>query len=121
MRQRLSTTPTHVGRVPLDETDGGPGARGLAIAIALSAILAGWGAGTSADPSSIAEASPATLSGTVTVDGPSTVFPVSTAMATAFQRTNGAVKLAVQESGTGGGFKKFCAAGVDVAGAEFLE
>ena len=57
------------------------------------------------------------LSGSVTMDGSSTVLPVSTAMAEAFQKVNPGVRVAVQESGTGGGFRKFCAGGIDLVGA----
>jgi phosphate transport system substrate-binding protein len=57
------------------------------------------------------------LSGKVTVDGSTTVFPLSKAMAEAFRQSNPAVQIAVEFSGTGGGFKKFRAGQVDVAGA----
>lgn len=49
------------------------------------------------------------LSGSVKIDGSSTVLPVSEAMAEEFQRANPNVQVTVGESGTGGGFKKFCA------------
>jgi phosphate transport system substrate-binding protein len=59
-----------------------------------------------------------TLSGTVKVDGSSTVFPVSEAMAEEFQKATGAkVKVTVGISGTGGGFKKFCNDETDVQDA----
>jgi phosphate transport system substrate-binding protein len=46
---------------------------------------------------------------TVQIDGSSTVFPISEAAAEAFQQqTNGRVRVTVGESGTGGGFRKFC-------------
>jgi phosphate transport system substrate-binding protein len=57
------------------------------------------------------------LSGYVTVDGSSTVLPVSTAMADAFRKERPGVRMTVHESGTGGGFKKFCAGEIDIAGA----
>lgn len=59
----------------------------------------------------------ANLSGTVLVDGSSTVFPVSEAMAEEFQRANPNVRVTVGVSGTGGGFKKFCNGETDVTGA----
>lgn len=59
----------------------------------------------------------APLSGTVKVDGSSTVFPVSEAMAEEFQKTNKGVRVTVGESGTGGGMKKFAAGEIDIAGA----
>jgi len=46
---------------------------------------------------------------TVAVDGSSTVFPISEAAGEAFQKEQGGrVRVTVAESGTGGGFKKFC-------------
>lgn len=46
---------------------------------------------------------------TITVDGSSTVFPVTEAVAEDFQKAKkGAIRVTVGLSGTGGGFKKFC-------------
>ena len=46
---------------------------------------------------------------TIVVDGSSTVFPISEAAAAGFQtQTGGRVRVTVGESGTGGGFRKFC-------------
>jgi phosphate transport system substrate-binding protein len=46
---------------------------------------------------------------TIAIDGSSTVFPVSEAIAEEFQKlTKGQVRVTVGISGTGGGFKKFC-------------
>ena len=59
-----------------------------------------------------------TLAGTIAVDGSSTVFPVSEAMAEEFQKaTGGKVRVTVGISGTGGGFKKFCSNETDVQDA----
>jgi phosphate transport system substrate-binding protein len=52
----------------------------------------------------------------IRVDGSSTVFPISQATAEDFQATRGG-KITVAESGTGGGFKKFCRGELDVTGA----
>jgi phosphate transport system substrate-binding protein len=61
---------------------------------------------------------PKTLSGTVKVDGSSTVFPVTEAMAEEFQKaTDGKTRVTVGISGTGGGFKKFCAGETDISDA----
>lgn len=54
--------------------------------------------------------------GTVKVDGSSTVFLVSQAVAEEYQKA-GKGTVTVGESGTGGGFKKFCRGEVDVTGA----
>ena len=52
----------------------------------------------------------------VTVDGSSTVFPISEAMAEEFQSATG-TRVTVGLSGTGGGFKKFCRGETDITGA----
>jgi phosphate transport system substrate-binding protein len=57
------------------------------------------------------------LGGLVTVDGSSTVLPISRAMATAFHSAHPGVAVLVSSSGTGGGFKKFCAGQLDVSAA----
>jgi phosphate transport system substrate-binding protein len=50
------------------------------------------------------------LSGTIEIDGSSTVFPISEAVAEEFgPATGGTVQVTVAYSGTGGGFKRFCA------------
>ena len=52
----------------------------------------------------------ASLSGDITIDGSSTVFPITEAVAEEFgDLTDGNVRAVVGISGTGGGFKKFCA------------
>ncbi len=53
----------------------------------------------------------------VTVDGSSTVFPISEAMAEEFQKANKDIKVTVGKSGTGGGFKKFCNGETDISNA----
>ncbi|MPZ45273.1 MAG: phosphate ABC transporter substrate-binding protein PstS family protein [Betaproteobacteria bacterium] len=55
---------------------------------------------------------------TVKIDGSSTVFPISEAVAEDFQKAKrGAVKVTVGISGTGGGFKKFCRGETDISNA----
>ena len=50
------------------------------------------------------------LKGDIDIDGSSTVFPITEAMAEEFgNATDGNVKITVGVSGTGGGFNKFCA------------
>jgi phosphate transport system substrate-binding protein len=63
-------------------------------------------------------AAPAAQVPTVAIDGSSTVFPVTEAMAEEYQRsTGGRVRVTVGVSGTGGGFQKFCNGELDVADA----
>lgn len=47
------------------------------------------------------------FSGTINIDGSSTVFPITEAVAEEFQKVQPGVKVSVALSGTGGGFKKF--------------
>jgi phosphate transport system substrate-binding protein len=86
----------------------------LAVAGALAACSGENGPGDRSDTPVGAGGS---LSGRVTVDGSATVFPLSKAMADAFRESNPAVQFAIEFSGTGGGFKKFCAGQLDIAGA----
>jgi phosphate transport system substrate-binding protein len=54
----------------------------------------------------------------IKIDGSSTVFPATEAVAEEFQKhTKGAVKVTVGISGTGGGFKKFCRGETDISDA----
>jgi len=54
----------------------------------------------------------------IRIDGSSTVFPISEAVAEEFQiQKRGKVRVTVGVSGTGGGFKKFCRGEIDVANA----
>jgi phosphate transport system substrate-binding protein len=53
----------------------------------------------------------------VTLDGSSTVFPISEAVAEEFQKTDQNTHVTVGISGTGGGFQKFCRGEIDIADA----
>jgi phosphate transport system substrate-binding protein len=54
----------------------------------------------------------------VQIDGSSTVFPVTEAVAEEFQKSKkGKVKVTVGIAGTGGGFKKFCRGETDISNA----
>lgn len=54
----------------------------------------------------------------VKIDGSSTVYPITEAVAEEFQKAKkGRIKVTVGISGTGGGFKKFCRGETDVANA----
>ncbi|MCL4724767.1 MAG: PstS family phosphate ABC transporter substrate-binding protein [Rhodocyclaceae bacterium] len=57
-------------------------------------------------------------SNVVKIDGSSTVYPITEAVAEEFQKAEkNAVKVTVGISGTGGGFKKFCRGEIDIADA----
>ncbi len=52
---------------------------------------------------------------TITVDGSSTVFPILEAIAEEYGKTSKNTRVTVGTSGTGGGFKKFCAGETDIS------
>jgi len=63
----------------------------------------------------VAETTDATkLAGEVKLDGSSTVYPISEAVAEEFGKVNTDVKVTVGLSGTGGGFKKFSRGEIDI-------
>ncbi|NJN86878.1 MAG: PstS family phosphate ABC transporter substrate-binding protein [Leptolyngbyaceae cyanobacterium SL_7_1] len=102
----------------------------LALTLSLVALLGGLaacGAPTTEAPDAAAPEGAETeaaggeaasdLSGSISVDGSSTVFPVSEAMAEEFMAANPGVRVTVGTSGTGGGFEKFCAGETQVSNA----
>ncbi len=55
------------------------------------------------------------VTGAVEIDGSSTVYPITEAVAEEYMLSNdGAVRVTVGISGTGGGFKRFCAGETDI-------
>ena len=99
------------------------GALALMAALAIGACSGGGGTsgapttgGTSDAPPSTEPGSqaPADLSGTITIDGSSTVYPITEAVAEEFQLANTDVRVPTSLSGTGGGFKKFCVGETDI-------
>jgi len=90
----------------------------LSLTVALAGVLAlaacggdkgggGSGSGGSGDG----------LQGKIAIDGSSTVFPFAEAAAELFNEEHPDVKITVGESGTGGGFEKFCAGETDISDA----
>jgi phosphate transport system substrate-binding protein len=57
------------------------------------------------------------LSGTIVVDGSSTVAPLTSAAGEAFNAENAGVDIEVRTSGTGGGFEVFCKGETDISDA----
>ena len=53
----------------------------------------------------------------IKVDGSSTVFPITQAIAKEFQQGTGKAQVTVDISGTSGGFEKFCAGQTDISNA----
>ncbi len=59
----------------------------------------------------------AALKGNITIDGSSTVYPVTQAAAEEFARFAKDIRITVGIAGTGGGFSKFCAGETDIQNA----
>jgi phosphate transport system substrate-binding protein len=57
------------------------------------------------------------LTGTIQIDGSSTVFPITEAIVKEFSQHNQKVKINNKFSGTGGGFKKFCQGETNISSA----
>ena len=85
-------------------------------AITLAAGLAACG-GQSEQATPGGSGTAAALSGEILIDGSSTVAPLSSAAGELFKEKNARVNVSVQTSGTGGGFKKFCAGQTDISNA----
>ena len=77
-------------------------------------VAAGLVAGCGSSDSASADGG---LSGAITIDGSSTVAPLSTGAAESFNADNKDVQITVGTSGTGGGFEKFCAGSTDISDA----
>jgi phosphate transport system substrate-binding protein len=84
----------------------------LAFAVAACGSDNGSGSGNGGSSNASAD-----LSGTIRIDGSSTVFPFAEAAGELFNEDNPNVKITVGESGTGGGFEKFCAGETDISDA----
>jgi phosphate transport system substrate-binding protein len=86
-----------------------------ALLLVLSVASAGCGddnkSGSGSDAGSVK------LTGTIRIDGSSTVGPMSEAAAELFREKQSGVQVTVGTSGTGGGFKKFCAGETDISDA----
>lgn len=90
------------------------------MAVALTLALAACGSSTPTEGEDTASEDTTAgdgLSGEVLIDGSSTVFPISEAMAEEFMAANPDVRVTVGVSGTGGGFEKFCAGETDISNA----
>ena len=61
-----------------------------------------------------AQAQSAPLTGTVKIDGSSTVFPITEAIAEEYRTAQPKVRVNIGVSGTGGGFKKFTVGEIDI-------
>ena len=86
--------------------------KSVVLLCAAALLTTACGGGSSSAPASSGGA-PALI----TLDGSSTVFPISEAVAEEFQKAVPNTRVTVGISGTGGGFQKFCRAETDISDA----
>src|SRR5687767_7068116 len=80
-------------------------------------ILCLFSCGSKNNTESNAENETAKLQGEIKIDGSSTVYPITEAVAEEFRVDQPDVKVTVGVSGTGGGFKKFGRGEIDINNA----
>lgn len=93
----------------------------IAGALALSVAVSGCGSGTGSSTSGTTGGTPAptgtAVTGSIRIDGSSTVFPITAALVEVFRTKQPDVQVAAAEAGTGAGFKKFATGEIDIANA----
>lgn len=92
----------------------------LSVAAVMSAsvlVLAGCAAESAPSETSSPTETTQALSGSILIDGSSTVGPASEVAAELFMEQNSDVRISVNISGTGGGFEKFCNGETDASNA----
>ena len=89
----------------------------LVVLAVLALVLAACGSDDNGGSSTGDTTGGGNLSGEISVDGSSTVAPLTGAAVESFNEDNPDVQIAVGTSGTGGGFKKFCAGETDMSDA----
>ena len=88
----------------------------IPLSITLLAVLTITACGNSNPTTPTTPATP-NLSGTIEIDGSSTVFPITEAVAEEFRKIQPQVRINVGISGTGGGFKRFVAGETQISDA----
>ena len=86
---------------------------GVAVLVLTLAACGGGDAGSDTG----SDSNDSSVSGSVAIDGSSTVYPMSVAAQELLNEENPDVKVTVGESGTGGGFEAFCAGDTDISDA----
>ena len=89
----------------------------FALVASLALVVAACGDDDSESGASTGAESSESLSGSIRIDGSSTVLPFAEAAGELFNEENPDVKITVGSSGTGGGFEKFCAGETDISDA----
>jgi len=88
-----------------------------AASVMMLAACSPGGTSTSGGASSEPDATTSGLEGTIAISGSSTVQPITSAIAEAFNEVNPDVAISVDGPGTGDGFKLFCAGTTDISDA----
>jgi len=83
----------------------------LLFVVAIAMFFASCGTGSKAKKDS------GKLTGSISIDGSSTVYPITEAVAEEFRAVEPALKVTIGVSGTGGGFKKFGRGETDISNA----
>ncbi len=89
----------------------------LALVASLALFAAACGEDENESSASSGGESSEGLSGSIRIDGSSTVLPFAEAAGELFNEENPDVQITVGSSGTGGGFEKFCAGETDISDA----
>lgn len=93
---------------------------GIPFSLTISALLLSAcspSSGTDAQTGTQTDTAETQVSSQVQIDGSSTVYPLTNAIAKAFQQEQPNVPISVDFSGTTGGFRKFCAGETDINNA----
>ena len=86
-------------------------------AIVLALTLAACGGGDAGSDTGSGDSESGAVSGSVAVDGSSTVYPMSVAAQELLTEENPDIQVTVGEAGTGGGFEVFCTGDTDISDA----
>jgi phosphate transport system substrate-binding protein len=90
-----------------------PASAGQVVLPLVAVLLSACGGGSNASTETKTGAAPSVIQ----IDGSSTVFPITEAVAEDFQKGNQGIRVTVGISGTGGGFQKFCRGETDISDA----
>ncbi len=94
-----------------------PNARRLVAGLLFTVLLGAACGNTDTDPSSSGDDGGQSISGSIAIDGSSTVFPIAQAVAEEYQIDNPDAQVSVGFAGTGGGFEAFCAGDTQISNA----
>jgi phosphate transport system substrate-binding protein len=94
-----------------------PNARRFAAGLLFTALLGAACGNADTDPASSGDDGGQSVSGSIAIDGSSTVFPIAQAVAEEFQIANPDAQISVGLAGTGGGFEAFCEGDIEISNA----